>query len=481
MSKSSPPTSAKRQASFASINTRAFLTVVAVLCALLTVCGALSYLIPQGTYLRDEAGIIISDSYEQGEIRGIAIWRILTAPVRVFASSDALTIIMISVFLLIMSGVFNLLDKTGGVRLVIERLLQGLHGRRLPVLWVTVLIFMLFGSFFGMFEELVTLLPIVTVFMLSMGLDTMMGLGTCLVAACFGFAAALTNPFSVGLAAEVGGVSTSDGIWLRMIFFVLTYTMLCLFLTLYYKRLTRDPKSSPTFTSDELRRGTETITESTADGKRSLRLFGIFFAVQGLVLLLIATVPAVSGYAIPVLAVSFLLGGIILGLLVCPSPRAVFGYILQGTVSMLPAVLLIALASSAKLILEESGILDTIMHEVISLLDGKSPFAAILLIYGLIFVLQFFIGSASAKVMLVLPIVMPVAQTLGVSPTLIILAFCMADGFTNVILPTNPILLISLSMSNVSYGTWFKWTWKLQAVMLLLSILVLGFGVAIGY
>ena len=83
--------------------------------------------------------------------------------------------------------------------------------------------------------------------------------------------------------------------------------------------------------------------------------------------------------------------------------------------------------------------------------------------------------------MLVMPIVLPVATALGLSPSLIILAYCMADGFTDVILPTNPVLLIGLSMANVSYGKWVKWTWKLQILVFFLTIAVLFFGVAIGY
>ena len=70
---------------------------------------------------------------------------------------------------------------------------------------------------------------------------------------------------------------------------------------------------------------------------------------------------------------------------------------------------------------------------------------------------------------------------LGISPTLVILTYCMADGFTDVILPTNPVLLIGLSMANVSYGKWLKWTWKLQLILFVTSIAVLLFGVWIGY
>ena len=80
-----------------------------------------------------------------------------------------------------------------------------------------------------------------------------------------------------------------------------------------------------------------------------------------------------------------------------------------------------------------------------------------------------------------MPIVMPITTALGISPALVILAYCMADGFTDVILPTNPVLLVGLSMANVSYTRWVRWTWKLQAVVFLLSLLMLLFGVVIGY
>ena len=146
----------------ANIGLKSFLTVVILLSFMLTLSGVLSYIIPNGSFERDDDGIIIDGSYKQSEERGgIEIWRVITAPVRVFASEDALTIIMISVFLLVMSGVFNLLEKTGGTGVVIGRLIKKLADRGAPVVCLCVLIFMLFGSFFGMFEELVTLLPLI--------------------------------------------------------------------------------------------------------------------------------------------------------------------------------------------------------------------------------------------------------------------------------------------------------------------------------
>lgn len=473
-----------QQKAFSNISTRAFLTVVVVLLAVLITCGILSYLIPQGSFLRDDNGTILIGTYQKGDVDGIAWWRVFTAPVRVFASEDAITIIMISVFLLIMSGVFNLLEKTGGIRIFIERILNRLRDKGGPVVCITVLIFMLFGSFFGMFEELVTLLPIIVVFMISMSMDTMTGLGACLLAACFGFSAAITNPFSVGLATQIANTSITAGLWLRIVFFIVTYLLLCSFLMLHLRKIEKDPMASPTYEIDCQKR--ETLMQNTdasvkGDQNKLFCVYSAFFALQAIVLILIASVRSISGLAIPILAASFLIGGIVAGLLVTEKRADVARYMVRGAVAMLPAVLMIAIASSVKLVMTESGILDTIMHHVISFLDGRNRFLAILLIYFLILFLQFFIGSASAKIILVMPIVMPVATALGLSPSIVILAYCMADGFTDVILPTNPVLLVGLSMANVSYGKWVKWTWKLQLVVFVQTILFLFFGVAIHY
>ena len=293
----------------ANIELKSFIVVVLLLAFMLTLSGVLSYIIPNGSFERDADGFIIQGTYtvheEQG---GIAVWRVITAPFRVFASEDALTIIMISVFLLVMSGIFNLLEKTGGTKIVIGRLMNKLADRGAPVVCFCVLIFMLFGSFFGMFEELVTLLPIMILFMLSMGMDTMMGLGTCLLAACFGFSAAITNPFSVGLASQYMGLSPADGVWLRLVFFLLIYATVCAFLLLYLRKLRKDPKLSVSYAED-LEKRNKLEQPNQIHGEEEQRIFRIycgFFAVQGLVLLAIASVRAISGLAIPILAASFL-------------------------------------------------------------------------------------------------------------------------------------------------------------------------------
>ena len=466
--------------SSATINLKSFLTVTIILCVLIAVAGILSNVIPQGQYLYNEAGEIISGSYVQLGVHGIEFWKIITAPFRVFASSDGLNIIMISIFLLIMSGVFNVMEKTGGVKALIKRSVAKFSHKKTLVLCISILCFMAFGSFFGMFEELCALLPIIVVFTLSLGYDTMTGLGVCMLSACFGFSAAITNPFSVGLASQMAGTHVFDGVWLRFIFFGVIYSLICFFVLSYAKKITANPEKSLTFDLDLEKRKTIDFESFSNDNEaRLFKIYGIFFLVQFVVLILIASIRAISGYAIVILAVTFLIGGLLTGALAEKSFKKVFSWFLNGASSMLPAVVMIALASSVKLVLDESKITPTIMNGVITFLENKDKFVCVLLIYALILVLQIFIGSSSAKIMLIMPLLVPICNAIGLTPATLILTYCIADGFTDMLIPTNPVLLIGLSITGVSYGKWIKWTYKLQIIVLLITILFLFIAVSV--
>lgn len=467
--------------SFASINLRSFITVICILLAILLLAGGLSYVLPQGSYEKDEDGNILPDTYTKGKVDGIALWLIPTAPFRVFAGPDGLTVIMISLFLLIMSGVFNVMEKTQGVNVFIRRVVLRFADRKRTVLCIVILCFMLFGSFFGMFEELVALLPIILICMLSLGFDTMTGLAVCLLASCFGFSAAITNPFSVGLASEIAGVHIFDGVLLRLFFFALIYGVVCFFLLSYTKKIERSPERSLTYLDDKEKQPSFCAEEAVPNEGRIFKVYAVFFGIQLLLLVLIASVRAISGLAIPLLSLSFLVAGMIAGRLTAGNWKATLSFFGRGAVAMLPAVFMVAIASSVKLVLEEGEITATVMHSAISFLDGKNPFLCVLLIYLLVLFLQIFIGSASAKLMLVMPIVLPIAKAVGISPATVIFTYCIADGFTDVFLPTNPILLVGLSMANVSYAKWIRFTWLLQLFLLVFTVLLLFFAVWIGY
>jgi uncharacterized ion transporter superfamily protein YfcC len=192
-------------------------------------------------------------------------------------------------------------------------------------------------------------------------------------------------------------------------------------------------------------------------------------------------VPALSDLALPLVGVIFLIGGVGAGLLSGTGGRNVLAGLARGVVSILPAVPLILMAVSVKHIVVQGGIMDTILFAASRPFAAASPFLAALLIYGLALIIEFFVASGSAKAFLMMPILLPLADLIGVTRQVTVTAYCFGDGFSNLVYPTNPVLLICLGLTVVSFPKWLRWSLGLWMWILLATIGFLGLAVAIGY
>ncbi|MBQ0071718.1 MAG: AbgT family transporter, partial [Spirochaetales bacterium] len=182
-----------------------------------------------------------------------------------------------------------------------------------------------------------------------------------------------------------------------------------------------------------------------------------------------------------IVALMFLVAGTVASFVSGMKGKDFVSSFLSGITSMLPAVLLILMASSIKYTMTEGNILDTILYYAVGVAGRLPKVFVILFIYLLVLVMNFFVASGSAKAFLLIPLIVPIAQIFGISPQLSIVAFAFGDGFSNAFYPTNAALLISLGLVKVGYGDYAKWAWKFQALNLVLTSLILIFGVAIGY
>ena len=152
---------------------------------------------------------------------------------------------------------------------------------------------------------------------------------------------------------------------------------------------------------------------------------------------------------------------------------------LGGMISVLPTIIFIAMAASIKFIFDKGAILPTIVHQINVLAQGRSPFRIALIIYLIVLVLEFFISSSSAKAILVMGLLAVV--NVDLSRSMMVLLYTFADGYTNVLFPTSPVLLISLSMIEVDYFTWIKKSFPLFLANFILVIIFIGLGIIIGY
>lgn len=473
------------------VSTRSFLTTVAILVALMVLAGVLTRVLPQGQYARtlDANGneIVVEGSYMlTPEAERLPVWRWFTAPIEMLGDAQALTAIVIIVFILLVGGAFSVLDRAGVFRYLIAATIRRFGGRKYLLLCLICLLCMALGSTMGLLEETVPLVPLLVLLSLALGWDTLTGVGMSLLSVGFGFAAGTFNPFTVAVAQKLAGVPLFSGLWLRLIVFVLIYALLCVFLVHHAKKVEKNPQISYTFAQDEARRSTLTasgndeILANKAVGRAALAFVIALGCVFGYVLLAL-TIPGLSDYTMVVMALALPCGALIAGGISRYNPKGIWKDFGSGVLSMAPGAVLILLSMSVRHIIEQGGILDTLLHGAYTLLQGMTPFAAILILYGIVLVFQFFVSSAASKAFLIMPLIVPLADLIGLTRQSVVLAFCFGDGFTNVFFPTNAMLLIVLGMMDIPYTKWFKWTWKLQLAVLILTALLLIFAISVGY
>lgn len=458
-----------------NISTKSFLTAIIVIFVLMVVSYLLTFLIPGGEYARvpDQSGNLIIDtaagfSYTQG---GIPFWKWLLSPILVLTVSGSGTLIAVIAFLLVIGGVFSSLDQCGLMRHMLDKVASRFRNVRYRLMALITLLFMAMGAMIGSFEECVPLVPIVVALAVNLGWDPLVGLGMSLLAAGCGFASGVYNPFTVGVAQQLAGLPMFSGIWMRVLAFVLIYLLLLFFLRSYAKKIQRPLETLPSASAF--------VPDEKMD--RGLRCFLIILGIGIAVILSSGFITALQDYTMIIVAVMFLVGGISATLISGMSGKVLGKTFCSGVLQMLPAVLMILMASSIRYTLEEAKILDSILHGAVGLAQALPKWAVVEFIYLLVLGMNFFIPSGSAKAFMLIPLIVPMAQVFGISAQLCILAFAFGDGFSNVFYPTNPALLIALGLADVSYGDWFKWGGKFQLLNLLLTAGLLLLALAAGY
>ncbi len=473
----------------AQISRRAFIQSALILLIMMIAAGMLTLVLPAGEYQRsiiEGREVIDPQSYRQVEQPPYPIWRWFLAPLEVLAGPDRLTLIVILLFILMVGSGFAVLDKCGILQAGLGRLIGRFQGRKYLLLALISLFFMALGAFLGIFEEVVPLVPLMLALSYVLGWDSLVGLGMSILATNIGFSAAITNPFTIGVAQRIAGLPPFSGAGFRAIVFVVMYGIFLMFILRYAKRIERKPQDSLTYQEDQHFRQrfqalqVEQLTASAPKLSTALAVFGLFLLLILLVLVSAPFVSFLSDFSLPLVGLLFLIGGLAAGLSSGAGWKTVRTALAEGVGGIAPGIPLILMAASVKYIVATGGVMDTILYQASRSLGDLSPFEAALWVYGLALLLEFFIASGSAKALLVMPILLPLADLLGVTRQVTVTAYCFGDGFSNLAYPTNPLLLICLVLTVVSYPRWMRWTARLWLGIVVTSVAFLGLAVAIG-
>ncbi|MFZ4616494.1 MAG: hypothetical protein ACOYM2_09910 [Rectinemataceae bacterium] len=466
-----------------SIGVKAFVTSAIILLAMMVAAGILTLVLPSGSYERiksDGGEVLVPGSYHETPKPDYPAWRWFTAPAEVLVSPDAVMAIIIILFITIAGGSFSVLNEGRVLASAVAALAKRFGKRRFLLLGIICLFCMLLGAIMGVFEESVLLVPVGIALAASFGWDVFMVLGMSVLATGFGFAAAISNPFSIGTAQKIAGLPLFSGAPFRVLVFAACYALYMAFLVAYARSI--EGKGTPAAT--KIAGGKVAMENPAIDPRleaRGVRVFSWSMLALLLIILFVAFTPGLSDLSMPLMALAFLAAGLVTGFAAGLSGKRVGKAFLDGALGVLPAALLILMALSVKRIILAGGILDTVLFHAATAATGASAYGSAAIAYILTLGLEFFVGSASAKAFLLMPILAPLGDLAGVTRQVMVQAYAFGDGFSNMLYPTNAVLIISLSLAGVSWLRWARWVLPLQLATFALTMGLLMLAVAIGY
>ncbi len=450
-------------------------TAYTILFLLLILVALATWLIPAGAYDYVD-GVPVAGTYHAVEQNPQGVGDILLA-----AFSGFYDAVDVCIFILMVGGFLGVVMKTGAIDAGVTGVIGGLGGREKWLIPILMVFFGLGGTTYGMWEETMAFYPLLIPVFLAAGYDAVVGISVILLGAGAGVICSTVNPFATGIAAGFAGVSLGEGILLRVIQLVVFEGAAIWFVMSYAARVKRDPTRSVVGVgAGKLHVSASEPLPLTGRRKVVLAVFALVFLVM-----IYAVIPfdemglplPALGWWFPELSALFLVGGVIVGLIDRMEESEIADTFVAGCADLLGVALIIGISRGITVLMNQGRITDTILHWGEEALTGASPIVFILLVYVLYLPLSLLIPSSSGLATLSIPIIAPLGKFAGVSAALVVTAFQSASGLVNLITPTAAVVMGALALGHVSYDRWFRYVWKLVAVLLGLTLLFLVAGI----
>ena len=396
------------------------------------------------------------------------------------------------------------------------------------ILTMIMLVFSIFGAVFGMSEETIAFIIILVPLSISMGYDSIVGVSISFVAAGLGFAGAVLNPFTIGIAQGIADLPLFSGFAYRLFCWLVINLVGIIWILRYAAKIKKTPTLSPVYKTDEYwRKRVESdaneeivyhtprsawyayiiisiglaifswiypITEMKIGNSISIipavPISAILFIILGfiglrksvhffiLVILLFTIVfliVGVMGYGwyIEEIASLFLAMGLLSGAAMNYSANKITKLFIEGAGDILSAALVVGLAGGILVILEDGRTIDTILNSVSSSMAGMGKFGTVSVMYVIQNMINVIIPSGSAKAALTMPVMAPFSDLVNLSRQATVMAFQFGDGFTNMITPTSGVLIGVLGVAKIPYDKWVKWITPLMIILIIIGFLLL--------
>lgn len=448
---------------------------------IIVLMAVLSWVIPSGSYDREtidvngtSRSVAIDGTYHTVDKSEVMPTGFLGVFAALYQGCVSAADIIFVVF--VCAATFGVIVKTGAFHAGIGKLIKVMGNKDLILIPVLMLIFALGGSLFGMLTEFYGFYPLIVGLMIALGFDAMVGFAVICVGEYVGFMASTLNPYTVAVAQSIAGVPLYSGLTLRFICFAVFMGICVLYVLRYAVRVRSNPQVS-------IVRGdpcTHSFDRSDLDQydfswRHALVMLDV---VITLVILMLGLMKWGWGYK-ELCGLFIIMAGVAAGISGW-TPNKFCTEMLAGAKSVVWGCILTGLAKGIVVVMENAQIMDTIIYGLSSVLrNAPSALSAQLMLIAHTFI-NFLIPSGSGQAAVTMPIMAPLADSLGLSRQVACLAFQFGDGLSNLLWPTCGIV-VACGLGDIRYDKWLKWFGKLFALLIVAQMALLEIAVLIGY
>lgn len=453
--------------------------VYAIIFALMVIFAVLTWIVPSGSYQRQEVNgreVTVAGTYEQSEKTYIdeetgdevdlrqGVFDVLQAPTR--GIQEAIEVVA---FILIVGGSFQVITKTGAITSGMGRVVRRFKNKDILIIPIAMVLFALGGTSFGMAEETLPFFAIFMPIMMAMGFDSMTAFMVVFVGARTGYIASTINPFNVLIAQGILGIQGNPQLWLRMIAWVVLTAVAITWVVLYARRVKKNPESSITFEDDIAKKVEFAADESALDAEFTGRQKGVLAVfIAGMCLIIWGLVT--QGWYMNEISAVFLAMGLLAGVIAGFSQDVIAQEFAAGIADFAFSAIVVGLARGILVIASDGMIIDTILNALATGLGGIPAVLFTTLLYAVENLLAILVPSSSGLAALTAPIFGPLTELMGLNPEAAVWALSMGSATMSLICPTSAILVAGLGVCKIKLGQWWKTVWKFFLVVSLINI-----------
>lgn len=362
--------------------------------------------------------------------------------------------------LIIASAVLYMIEQSGAIAAGVHKILEASEGKETFIVAILTLVFAILGAI-GFGEGGIPFIPLAMSVVMALGFDRIAGVATAMVGLCVGFASGVLNLFTTGISQNIVGLPMFSGMAFRLFGLVIFYIIGVAYIILYCRKIKKDPSKSivaQEYINQDLKSTKQESVPMTMP--RALSLIGLLS-----LFILMAYGSSRLGWGLPQISALYLVLAVFLVIIFKQSPSEACVTFSVGASRLLPAALTIGIARSTMILMNQSKIVDTAIYKLAGFLDGKGSITVLILVYLAVIIFNFFVVSGSGKAVIMMPILGPLGQLLHINQQVMVLVYQYGDGFTNYFWPTSGGLLAGLSMCDVEWQDWAKFSWKLFVIL----------------